>query len=106
MTIETTNENAIVEAIVTNIVRNDEEAAYRFARAKRFKVNEIVVRRLADTEEDFKHADLKRKAYRRNMRKCMERIVGLTGIPEEYVKAALVWYATEVVTDALIDEGC
>lgn len=104
MTIETTNENAIVETIVANLVHNDEEAAHRFARAKRFKVSELAARRHATDETDAEYADNRREAYRRNMRKCMERVAFLTGIPEEYVKAALIWYATEVVTDALVDE--
>lgn len=104
MTIETTNENAIIETIVINLVHNDDVAAYRFQRAKRFKVSELVARKHATDEADAEYADNRKEAYRRNMRECMERIAGLTGIPEEYVKAALVCYAIEVITDALIDE--
>lgn len=95
-----------IQTIIINILHRDEDATHYFQRAKYFKVRAIeshVEAIEAENWDGLEHARKFNAGYKRNMRKAMERVTYLTGIDEETAKATMVWYATEVVNDALID---
>lgn len=97
---------ASISSIIVSILHRDEDAAHYFQRAKYFKVRAIESRAEAIESEEFELLAFSRRhneAYKRNMRKALERVTFLTGIDEATVKEVMAQYAMKVVSDALID---